>query len=354
MVSIFKTGFVSNLNSIKNATPIKFNSVKQSNITFRGLESDTFCRHTPKEKPIEDDYAAFENWVNETPDAAQKLAQMVQNPNNKLGSGFTHTAYKFEGNDNFVLRVSNNTPSGNLDFERATIKDEENKNLDVNIGQRIGRVTIPTDNQYKRLSIDVLKRQAGSSLGNPPIEAIVDPITGEIKEGELHYHDVKRKENYMNSIHKVANMPVSAYEDLIWTTQKAAEAGYSLDIENSNNLLVDEENQKINIIDTSISDLPADFGGLLFALTNIDYFDTFISDYENTGMSEEQDRQVIKDTIEITKKYTQAMKNLGVRFDKNYSYKFFQLLRSLPMSYYFKTADIGRKIEILKEQGLAD
>ena len=137
------------------------------------------------------------------------------------------------------------------------------------------------------------------------------------------------------------------------TAQKVADSGYAIDIENSNNLLIDEENQKINIIDTSRENFPADFGGLLFALTNIDYFDTFISDYDNTGMSEAQKKQAIKDTMEITKKYTQAMKNIGVKFDKN-SYKFFQLLRSLPMSYYFKTADIDTKLAKLKEEGLSD
>ena len=353
MVSILKTGFVSPFNSIKSATPIKFQNVKQNNVTFKGLEADTFCRQTPKKKAIENDYEAFEKWVKATPDAAERLVEMIKNPNNELGSGFTHTAYNFDGNDNFVLRVRNNSQTENIDFKNAQIKDEENKDLTVNVGQKIGKVTIPTETPNQNLTIEILKKQLGHSLGNPPIEAIIDPITENIKEGELHYHDVKRKENYLNSIQAVAGMPVSAYEDLILTAQKVADSGYAIDIENSNNLLIDEENQKINIIDVSRGNFPADFGGLLFALTNIDYFDTFISDYENTGMSEAQNKQAIKDTMEITKKYTQAMKNLGVKFDKN-SYKFFQLLRSLPMSYYFKTADIDTKLAKLKEEGLSD
>ena len=354
MVSIFQTGFVSPFNSIKNATPIKFQNVKLNNVTFKGLETDTFCRQTQKEKPIENDYAAFEKWVNATPDAVERLAEMIKNPNNELGSGFTHTAYNFDGNDNFVLRKRNNAPTENLDYEKVKIEDVENKSTNINIGQRIGKITIPTNIPYQNLTIEVLKKQTGHSLGTPPIEAIADPITGDIREGELHYHDVKRKENYMNSIHAVANMPVSSYEDLLVTAKQAADAGYAIDYENSNNLLVDEENQQINIIDTSIGDFPEDYGSLLYTLTNIDYFDTFMSDYDNTGMSDEQNIQVIKDTMEITKKYTQAMKNLGVKFDKNYSYKFFQLLRSLPMSYYFKTADIDTKLAKLKEEGLSD
>ena len=58
-----------------------------------------------------------------------------------------------------------------------------------------------------------------------------------------------------------------------------------------------------------------DSAGLLFALTNAQYYRTYCDTYYNP-VSEEQRNQATQDTIQIISKFIGAMKECGVKFDR--------------------------------------
>ncbi len=280
------------------------------------------------------------------------ISEIIKNPENQLGKGFFHRAYIIPDNDDYILRV-NNYAADNLDFENIEIKDTGDKNLHVNIGQEVARIqTKGKDGSFGPI-IEVLRKQNGKSLGIPPSQAIYIEDTGKLRPGEISYSAAERKQYYADTIHMTAQMPLEAYENLIETYKQASEAGYTFDHLNSNNILIDTENQSINTIDWDKSSRGADYGNLLYALTNCYYFSTFVSNYDEAPVSDEAAVQALKDSLEIIDKFTKAMQNKNVKFDReNYSYEFLQFLSSTPCSYFCKSYNDREKWQKFSEMGI--
>ncbi len=305
---------------------IKFNNISQSKLTartpltFKGM-SDSFVKTSPKKNENE-----FISWADRK-DLADVIKKSLQNPENKIGKGFYNCAYKIEGNDNFIFRVSNFSKQ-NLDFTNIEIKDTEDKELKVNIGQQVAEITLKSGNDtLPEMRIEVLKKQTGKSLGVPPPEVFNDD-NGNLKTGELPYDDISKKEQYFKSLEILSKMPLEAYEKLIDTIQKAGERGLLIDYYNSNNILLDEENQSINVIDMDKRPGKPDWGNVLYALTNIVYFNSV---YNMTFNPKEEAVKASEHTVEIINKFTRAMQNKHVKFDKtNYTFQFQNFLESIP------------------------
>ena len=226
-----------------------------------------------------------------------------------------------------------------MHYSKAKIKDTEDKNLTINIGQQVAEITVPTSFVFPE-TIEVIKKQKGKSLGVPPYEALSANENGDLRKGELPYEALERKLHYAESIHDVAQLPVSAYEKLISDVISANEAGYSFDYLNSNNLLVDKNDKSINLIDMNKSGGGVNLGNVLYALTNISYFSTYSSSYDENPMSEDDVNKALNDTIQIISKFMQAMQNMGLKLDKNEcSYQFMNLMNSFPFTLYCKTFD---------------
>lgn len=296
----------------------------------------------------------FIKWAQNTSFLKNGLENSLTNPANILGKGFSHIAYTIDGNNDYILRTSNISPNI-LDFTSAKIVDTEDKELGINIGQQIAEIKVNRKGKYPFPEIiEVLKKQTGESIGIAPNQALYIESTGELREGEKPYEDISRKEKYAKTIHQVAQLPLSAYEELIETIQNAQKKGYVLDHLNSNNLLVDETNQSINIIDMEKKGTKADYGNVLYALTNIYYFETFTSQYDSAKMSKDKINQAFQDTLDIIDKFTQAMKKKQVKFDKdNCSLEFFNFILSMPCSFFCKSFDVNEKWAKLKQMGLA-
>ena len=209
---------------------IKFNNIAKTKLTartpltFKG-EADSFVK-APKAKE-ENEFIVWANKKN----IAEVIKKSLQNPENKIGKGFYNCAYKIEGNDNFIFRVSNFSKQ-NLDFTSIEIKDTEDKELKVNIGQQVAEITLKSgDKNLPAMRIEVLKKQTGKSLGVPPPEVFNDDY-GNLKTGELAYDDISKKEQYFKSLELLSKMPLETYEKLIDTIQKAGERGILLDYYN--------------------------------------------------------------------------------------------------------------------------
>lgn len=333
------TSRVSFLGKIQNNGNIK----KPLSLTFRG--TDTFEREKKPEK------SSFTKWAEDTNFLQKGLKETFQNEENIIGKGYFNIAYKIPNNKDYVLRKPNYLGS-DFDYENASIEEKDQK-LAINIGQPVAKIKMKSNDYHGIVcNVEVLRKQNGKSVGNPPSSVIYNEYTGELKEGEKPYEDISRKEQYAKSLHQLKELPVSAYEDLINVIQEAQKNGYSLDYQNSNNLLLDVENKSINPIDMFYEKLPQiDYGGLLYMLTNIGYFSTYSSSSGDNTMTNEKIKQAVEDTLVIVDKYTKAMINKGVKI-KGLSPQFTEFLNSVPCAAFCRCFSLEDKLKKFKELGI--
>lgn len=293
--------------------------VKSSNaVAFKGAETVS-------------DAKSFVEWAQENDFIKTQLDEILFNPENIIGSGFSNTALRIPNNDDYVLRIGTDSLEHSLhkpNIQKATMIDTDDK-TDVNVGQKVAEISIPSkwaregETDYCSVVVEVLKKQNGESIGVQPPETLV---TGEYntrtKDGVAPYEDYSRKEKYISTIKKVAELPVESYEKLIADFQKACEAGYLFDHLNSNNILVDSENKALNLIDMDRvpeGSTRPNYANLLYSLTNISYFSTYTSDYPNpVGQTPEEmqakKNEALQYNLQIIDKFMQAMKNKGAKF----------------------------------------
>ena len=339
-------------------TPISFSGIRTlpntKHVTTPKLKQDTFVKSNNVSFKGNNENA-FITWANET-SFGESIKDILTNPQCLIGKGFTHSAYRIPNNDNYVLRVGRSSDGfiENADWENIKITDIEDKNLTINIGQPVAYIEAQADKIYP-VYIEVLKKQEGKPLGIKPSETLLADEYGTLREGEVPYEHISRKEYYANSIHEVAQLPVSAFEQLIDELKTAGEEGYAFDYLNSNNFLVDTENQKINLIDMDKGSRKPKWDNILYALTNIYYYGTYTSYYAEPAMSEEQKQQVTNDTMTIIKKFIAAMKTKGEKFDRyNLSYEFqTTMAHSLPFLMTFMVFDKEAAFDKLEKMGVA-
>ena len=317
--------------------------------SFKSLNSvDTFEKTTVPKSSNE-----AINWLEQTDFINTRLSETLNNDDNISGEGFSHIVYAIPGNEEYILRMKkSNVLKGQI--KSSEIKDVEDKNLKVNIGQPVAEIVYETEDSPVQGRIEVLKKQTGEPVGVKPPSAIYIEDTDKLRENELPYEDISRKEAYARTIHKVAELPVEAYEKFLEDITSASKSGYKFDYYNSNNILVDDKGQALNLIDMDKCSMDADYGSILYALTNIEYFNTFTSRYEAPVMSDEQKMAAIDDTITIIDKYIQAMKNKGIKFDKdNSSMYFYKLLGSMPFQFFCKSFDSNEQWLKHEQMGVA-
>ena len=333
------TSRVSFLGKIQNNGNIK----KPLALTFRG--TDTFEREKKPEK------SSFTKWAEDTKFLQKGLKETLQNEENIIGKGFFNIAYKIPNNEDYILRMSNYLGS-DFDYENASIEEKDQK-LSINIGQPVAEIKMKSNDYHGIVcNVEVLRKQKGKSIGNPPPTVLYNEYTGKLKEGEKPYEDISRKERYAKSLHQLKELPASAYEDLIDVIQEAQKNGYGLDYLNSNNLLLDVENKSINPIDMDYEKSPRiDYGGLLYMLTNIGYFSTYSSTIGDNTMSNEKIKQAVDDTLVIVDKYIKAMVNKGVKV-KGLSPQFMDFLNSFPCAVFCRSFNLEDKLEKFKELGI--
>ena len=310
-------------------SPIKIvqnnNLQKQCNNIANKLYSDVFVKSSNaisfkgQEKTIPEN--DFIKWAEETNFVETQLTDILRNPDNVIGSGFTHTAYVIPQNDDYVLRIETESLPY-FDFaniHNSTIQDREDKCLDINIGQVVANISFKNDWGQPYAVLDILKKQTGEAIGVQPAETLSKGGWGTERNGIEPYYDITRKEQYARTINKVAELPVETYEKLLCTFQRACDLGYIFDHKNSHNILVDSENKSLNLIDMNKGfrkPNKADFMKLLYSLTNINYYGTFQSDYK-TQMSDEQKAKATEDTITIISKFLEAMQKQNKKFTPN-------------------------------------
>ncbi len=355
---------------------ISFNGVQNikrvmtQNIAFQGrvpgyledaLNGDTFVKSA--QEPFDNEKAkaetpnGFIEWANETDFIKSGMLKEALKPENLIGEGFEHAVYNIPGNDDFVLRIKRGfyKETQKFDYDNYDMEDTRDMELDGNYGQQVA-VLSDKDKSikgYLKPSIEVLKKQKGFPNGNPSPRALYNE-NGTLREEVLPYEDDSRKRHFARSINALAQMPDETYDQLIEDLLVSGEAGYKFDPENSNNFLIDEENQRINIIDMSPAEKPHKdrFGNTLYALINLE----FLGEYMRSGSGyEPENPNEINDTIgkmfDVIDKYTDAMKKKLQKFNMS-SFRFNDFMHNPISSFWLRTGDFDEKVNKLREMGL--
>ena len=331
-----------------------FNTPNSNKISFRAksLSNDSFIKSEETKKPEDNEFIKWAKANN----FKEKGIKAALSEENLLGKGFSHSVYQIPNNDDYVLRVSRGCLDlKDVDFSKYKLIDTEDKNLTNNYGQEIA--LFRADN-FEMPTVAVLRKQNGISNGNPPPSAI-HYENGNLREDELPYETTERKEHYAKCLQFLADAPIEAYYSLMDKFSELDCAGYKFDYYNPNNFLLDKEKGTIEIIDLDKMSKPYenDLGNALWALTDIEYLNTYLTDSYNENdpkISDEDKTRAIKNTLVVIDKYTKAMQKKGKKFSQN-GYEFtVHLLGSFPMSIFLQTNSQSEKIEKLRNMGLID
>lgn len=339
------------INSVSFLGNITYNINRQTSFgnKTKPMENDCFVRSSKSQAPSQND---FIQWAEKTNFFPQKLSEVMQDEENILGKGFSNTVYKIPGNEEYVLRVSNSSDTNFFsDLSDYSLEDAEDKNLKGNYGQCVAKIK---SSDFRKPEIFILKKQKGITNGNPP-SSVIYFENGTLRPGELPYEARERKEHYAKCLQILADMPQESYDELVHNLSELGEAGYRFDYYNPNNFLLDEEGGKINIIDLEKTQKGSknDLGNALWALSNISYLTTFMSKHDNSPMPEEESNKAFENTMTVIDKYTKAMKNNGEKYSPD-GYEFFQLMNSLPMSFYLRSMNIEEKRQKMVDMGVMD
>lgn len=296
---------------------------KTTNSVSFGQIEDSFKRTTPKSE-----FEKFSEWMRKTGFDESELISILNNKENEIGHGSSHIAYRIPGNDDYVLRTYKPTKIDSINDIKFL--DKEDRNLKINIGQRIGLFTFKNDKGLTE-GVEVLKKANGNSYGVPDQTAIYDEF-GNIKEGEEPYESSIRAKDYKTLLDIASSYDVKVFEDAIERLQEAAKANYSFDALNPNNILLAED--EINLIDFDNFNLDFEPFEFLYSLINMNYFMTYQSEYLNLATPEEK-KEAFFETIDIINKYIQALQNKGIKYDYSSRHmKANEVFTSLPFKCY--------------------
>lgn len=208
-------------NCAEKNSPIPANIYKANFVPFLGLNSIDL----PTPQSFQDFTAKFEklnisvkNFIKET-----------LREKDKLGEGSQGIAYNFPiifGMQDYVLKIGNNSlPYDTLD--RTFFKKIKDPAPSLNIGQAVAEVE--KDKSYK-----ILKKVNG-------VEVTANSSSSKTES--------QKKNQYLNGIKILAQMPQKAYDELINTVIKINRLGIELD-DAGGNLLADLKTNTLNPIDT--------------------------------------------------------------------------------------------------------
>lgn len=290
------------VNSVLNFN-IQQSEQLKSTKKYNCLNSDVFIKTKPSFKSnIEFDdqsYNSFINWANST-DFLNNISSDMQNLKGELiGEGAEGYIYEVPGTDNWVLKEAKNTFLLSYTQKKATTEPAKDIIPSMNIGQRIGRIFVPYD-ENKAQVFDVMKKQTGIPLG------IGNDYTGCPTEESIETH--------LNTLKILSEAPQSTYDKLIRDIKQVHKQGYLFDSYNPNNFLYNQARKSINFVDIGniFHRNESQFGDILYALLDTTFYQTLNSNKPDEQSAIETSREYAKN---IVNKYIKSMQKEKVEFD---------------------------------------
>lgn len=273
---------------------------------YQAAVCDTFERRTVSfgnSKPV-CSYEEFEKWAQET-DFLSHAADIVDQTGEILGSGFEGTTYTIPDNDKWVIKEYKRTKMIPIHSDKPTIIKINDQSPELNIGQPIASVRLPINEAYSRTML-ILKRQHGKSYGVP--------------YSDRHVINQRNIKLHLESLKMLASFPKESYEQIVKDVVKANEAGYRFDYINPHNIMIDEENKRVNFVDVNDSNSEPNtiqLSDILYALLD----GSFAINFNKSDASKFDKMQATKSSMEIVYKFQEAIKSCGLRFDKSTEYQ---------------------------------
>lgn len=277
------------INAINSIITLKSNLAANRRISLPAMQNDIFTKTTSfKGNKNDDSFQAFVKWAEET-DFLSNADNIIERTGRILGGGFEGITIEIPNNDKWVIKVMKRSNFIQQKCEKAAICEVPDKLPDLNIGQMIAYVTMPISNTSSR-RFYILRKQKGDSYGinnTPPQELNKNNIAAHI-----------------SSLKKMAEYPFDAYRQMIRDIISVNDAGYVFDFYNPNNIMLDDENKRINFVDVDPAcneKVSYQFSDILYALLDGDFGVSFLNSNQD------------KDLIEQANKYSDIIKE---KFDK--------------------------------------
>ncbi len=217
-------------------------------VNFKGkIPLDTYIANASakifrSEKP---DFSSFSKWLEKENIPLNKLVEYIETNGRYLGEGTENIVFALPNSDLFAFRKP---LSGINGHELREIKDEF---PNLNLGQAIAKVGNAT----------IIKLQNGVESGIP----YADRIKASGLENTF---------TYRKHLSRVNQMPQEAYDELAETFAKLNQKEYSFDLYNPNNILIDVDKKKFNIVD-DLKEIYDEKEYNTFASITIPLFDTW-------------------------------------------------------------------------------
>ncbi len=279
------------ISAINGIFTLKHNPVYHYKINLPAMQNDAFIKTTSfKGSDNDDSFKAFKKWAEET-DFLNNAESIIEKKGKVLGCGFEGMTIGISNNDKWVIKVIKRSNFSQQRIDKPEIFEIEDKLPDLNIGQMIAYVKIPFFENSSRLFY-ILRRQKGTSYGinNMPPQ--------KLNKTNIDIH--------ISSLKKMAELPYEAYKQLIRDIIKANDAGYIFDHYNPNNIMLDDENKRINFVDV---DPPGNervsyqFSDILYALLDGNFGLALL----NSTQNEDAIAEAKKYSDIITEKFEKAV-----------------------------------------------
>ena len=139
---------------------------------------------------------------------------------NYIGSGTVQQAYKIQGNNDFIIKIPNDDE---IKIQKFKTTEDEFKGL--NLGQQVASIG----------NVKICKRQTGTEC-SIPYKNKISP-------------DANLKEIYIKHLRRTQGMPQKSYDELAELFALLNSKEKFFDYYNPNNLLVDTNTKKFNMVD---------------------------------------------------------------------------------------------------------
>lgn len=292
--------------NIINNTPVYKINYPNKMLPKRNIFSasgDVFVKSTSfkgTNEPAKDmqSYEEFNKWAKET-DFVSKVQDVADRTGRILGSGFEGTTFEIPETDKWVLKQYKRANFIQVSREKPDISEIRDISPELNIGQTIAKIEIPTQNKRFCYVYYILKRQSGNSIGVPYAYA------DEIDRDNINRH--------LSSLQKLAALPQSSFDKCVRDVDYVTKQGYEIDCSNPYNFMLDEGKQEIHFVDINdkLRDKTTQHGEVLYALLD-GPFGTLYRESDSVDKEEQEKAAKLSDTI--IQKYITAMKKCDAQF----------------------------------------
>ena len=225
----------------------------------------------------------------------EKLSEIVR-PENVIGHGGNADVYAIPGVEKYVMRIVR-AAGGEINGQIQEVQDDF---PEYNIGQAVAG--IPEAGVY------FLRRQPGVPAGVP---------YGEIRRASGEASD----KVYEDHLRNAASMPQEAYDDFIKMLSVINERGYQFDPSKANNVLLDLEAGKFNVVDINKKLEGSTYQNSISELVITLMDNAYSWKYKGSGPVENYRRVILEKCTEAARKAGQTLPTKGKNSSLDFSFK---------------------------------